>query len=236
MRTRAASFTSLALVLLLLVVVAACGGADVASFQPTEDLRATGEQGQPAAAYEVRAANDRLAVVQVWSRGARVAEDGRTLVSLVAEVQNVGDRPVRLAQEQVRLEAFTRSGAPLPTDLAGVTATAPGGSLAVQAGEVGKVRLDFALRSAVKPDDLGGLRLRWGLAYDDGRGYLQFTEFRRAEPRTYASGVYYDPIFGLYDPFVYGPPYGFRHYFRHRVPVGRVIVVDRDQPRVRDHR
>ena len=38
---------------------------------------------------------------------------------------------------------------------------------------------------------------------------------------------YYDPIYGFYDPFLYGPPYG--HHLRHQVPVRRVIVQDHDR-------
>ena len=55
--------------------------------------------------------------------------------------------------------------------------------------------------------------------------------------------VYYDPIWSLYDPFLYGPPYVHHRYYH--VPVRRIYVRDHDRyqrfdryerPRTRDHR
>jgi hypothetical protein len=217
----------------LALLTCACG-ADQAAFQPTDNVRATAA-GQPAAVYDVRVDSAILAHVQVWSRGAERADDGRTYVHLVAEVQNIGDRPVQLAHDQLRLQAFGRKGAQLrPLRLVHVATERPAQSLQVPPGEAATVHLRFATPSSIDPDRIGGLRLRWALAYDDGRRYLQFTEFQQVSPPVYVEGYrYYDPVFGYYDPFLYGPSHAFFHHHRVRVPVGRVIVVDRDRPRRR---
>ncbi|MBA3456883.1 MAG: hypothetical protein H0T42_27585 [Deltaproteobacteria bacterium] len=39
--------------------------------------------------------------------------------------------------------------------------------------------------------------------------------------------THYDPIYGFYDPFLYGPPYGY--HLRYHAPVRRVIVQERDR-------
>lgn len=211
-------------------LAAACG-ADQAKFRPTENVSATGTTGQPAAAYDVRSDSRQLAHVKVWSRGAHEVQDGRTVVRLAAEVQNVGDQPISLARDQLRLAAFGEDGNRLPaTHLVSVAPGTADGSLVVGPGQVATFDLQFATSTDIDPDRIEGMRLRWGLSYDDERRYLQFTEFRQVPERTYASTVYYDPVYGFYDPFLYGPPYGFRHYLHYHYPVGRVIVVERERP------
>jgi hypothetical protein len=90
------------------------------------------------------------------------------------------------------------------------------------------MKLRFELTVPVAPSNVGALRFRWGVVRDDGERYVQFTEFRRqTEQVAAATHVFYDPIFGFYDPFFYGAPYGYR--LNYYVPVRRVIV----QPRRR---
>jgi hypothetical protein len=55
-----------------------------------------------------------------------------------------------------------------------------------------------------------------------GERYVQFTEFRRQPEQVASAEVYYDPIFGFYDPFFYGPPYGY--HLNYYVPIRRVVV------------
>ena len=203
-------------------LTSACG-ADRASFRPTTHVTTSGHGGQPAASYDVRVDSGTVAQVNIWSRGAYRADDGRTIVRLMADVLNTGDKPVQLGRDHVRLEAFRRGGQPLgQARLIG----ASGAGESIPAGEARTVELWFSMRQPIDPDRIGALRLRWGLGYDDGRRYVQFTEFQRVPERTYARAtVYYHPVFGFYDPFIYGPPY--MYHYRYRAPVRRVIVVPR---------
>jgi hypothetical protein len=162
--------------------------------------------------------------VNVWSGGAWV-EDGRTLARVAIEVLNLGTAPVQLDTNALRLDAYWSSGAQLPPAQL-VSTTSPDASLVVPPNESGVIRLVYQLQ--VSPDDIGSMRLRWAVLHDDGKRYVQFTDFRRV--RDYPTGTavaFYDPIWGYYDPFLYGPPYGYR--MRYRVPVGRVIIRDRDR-------
>ncbi len=214
---------------LLILSLAACG-ADRAEFRPTTGATAESPGGQPAAAYDVRTGRDRdpHVNVHVWSRGA-YAEDDRTFVRMAVEVRNTGTSPVTLEQGALRLEAFDNEGRPLPLPQLART-MAPGGSLTVPPGETGTIQLEFAMPGVQDPDSIGQLRLRWGLYHDDGRRYVQFTDFRRVpEYRYVATGItYYDPIYGFYDPFIYGPPWGYYHY-RYPTPVRRIIIEHRNR-------
>ncbi|HSK03166.1 MAG TPA: hypothetical protein VK932_18065 [Kofleriaceae bacterium] len=213
---------------LLALLVAACG-TDRAAFRPTDNVTAKGPGGQLAAAYDVRSSPDRDPHVQVnvWSRGA-YEEDDRAIVRMSMEVRNTGDELVTLDAETLRLDAFRNSGALLPTAQL-LQIMAPAGALTVPPGEVATIQLVFAIPVDIAPNSIGSLRLRWGLLHDDGRRYVQFTDFRREpEPQYVAAGIsYYHPIYGFYDPFLYGPPYGY--HLRYHVPVRRVFVESRDR-------
>lgn len=215
-----------------LVSVAACG-TERAAFQPTQNVTNAGPGGRLAASYEIRGGpqEDSHVRVNVWSRGAYV-ENGQTMARVAVEVLNSGDDNVRLDANTVRLEAYANDGAPMPAPVL-VRTSAALARMIVAPHETETVRLDYAL--AAKPDDIGSMRLRWGVLHDDGRQYVQFTDFKRVEEPTYVADgvVYYDPVWGFYDPFFYGPPYGYGHH----VPIGRVVVRER-APRVvvRDHR
>ena len=209
--------------LALILLVAACG--ERAAFRPTENVVAEGTGGQPAAAYEIRSepGEQPRATVQVWSRGATRNAD-RTYVDLTLSVRNTGNAPIQLASDALLVQAFTDEGAPLPD---GQLIDIDPRRLDVAPDSVRDFRVRFALPSAVDPDRIGSLRLRWALLHDQGGRYVQFTDFRRIEEAPSAVYVsYYDPMFGFYDPFWYP------HSFQYRVPVQRVIVHDH----VRDHR
>lgn len=208
-----------------LLVVAGC--TDRARFEPTHPT-AQGHGGQPAASYDIRVAPHREAhaVVNVWSKGAAV-EDGRTIARLAVELRNTGDRMLQLEPNELRLDAYT-SDEKLPAPQL-VQIVAQPRSLAVPPGEAATVQLAFAMPVAVDPDRITSLRLRWSVDHHDGRRYVQFTDFQRVEEYPTTTGVYYDPVFGLYDPFLYGPPYV--NQYRFGVPVRRMIVQDRDRDR-----
>ncbi len=215
--------------LLVTLILCACGP-ERASFRPAEHATASGHGGQPAASYEVRAApnEDPTILVNVWSQGAR-SEEGRTHVHLTLEVRNTGRAPVTVDPQQLRLEAYANDGRPLPE---GHLVRIAASEAAVLPGQASTMQLHFALAPQIEPAAIGALRLRWALVHDDGRQYVQFTGFQRVPE----AGVgLYDPVYGFYDPFFYGPPHGFHaHYY---VPVRRVIVRrDRDRDRPRDER
>lgn len=208
--------------LLLATCVAAC--AERASFQPAEGATAVGLGGQPAAAYDVRTDSEHEPTVHVnvWSRGA-VERNGGTVVRLALDMRNAGGQPVRLDPDEVSLTAYGADGRPLgrPARLpAGIDV----GSLVVPAGSARTAQLTFAIPDT-SPDRLESLRLRWGLAVDSSERYVQFTDFARRQ--TYASGALdydYEPFYGFYDPFFYGPPYVVHDRFH--APIRRVVVRD----------
>lgn len=211
----------------LLLASGAC--AERARFRPTENVSAVSPSGQPAASYELRAdqTSDPRITVNVWSEGAR-RQDDRTFLELAVEIRNTGEAAVELDRETVALEAFNTQGTPLPAArLAGVTAER--GSYVVPPRTASTLKLRFELTVPVSPSHVGALRFRWGVVREDGERYVQFTEFRRQpEYVAAATHVHYDPIFGFYDPFFYGAPYGY--HLNYYVPVRRVVVERRARP------
>lgn len=214
---------------LLVSCTLACG-ADRAAFRPSDNVTATGQQGQPAAAYQIKAAADANAhaEVRVWSRGAREGEQATT-IALSVEVRNLGSQPVTLDQNSLELTAIANNGvAMVPPRLVALTEDTPGMGLTVAPASAATYELTFAMPQGVDPDHVGNLRLRWALLHDGGERYMQFTDFRRyVEPSTTqvaGSWGMWSPVYGYYDPFLYGPPYGY--HSRVRVPVGRATVRD----------
>jgi hypothetical protein len=200
-----------------LILLAACG-TERAAFRPTDNVTRAGPGGRLAASYEIRGGpqEDSHVRVNVWSRGAFI-ENGQTMARVSVEVLNTGDDNVRIDKDTLRLDGFANDGAPLPAPVL-VNTNEPLANAVVVPGETQTLRLEYAMTGA-KPDDIGSMRLRWGVVHDDGRQYVQFTDFRRVEDRYVTNGiVYYDPVWGFYDPFFYGHDY--------RVPVGRVVIRD----------
>jgi hypothetical protein len=203
---------------LAFLAVIACGG-DQAAFRPTDHVTSSAPGGQPAASYEIRGGADRAphARVNVWSLGA-YRDDGQTWARIGVELRNTGDRHVSLDVRELQLDAYLAGGAALPP--AQLVRTM--GPVFAMPGEATRIELVYALPANVEPDDIASLRLRWTLEHDDGQRYVQFTDFQRVPEEVTTGVVYYDPIYGYYDPFLYGPPYSW--HLSHRVPVGRVIV------------
>lgn len=204
-----------------MLLAAACG--ERARFQPTQNVNAVSPSGKPAASYELRAdpSDASKITVSVWSEGAK-RHDDRTEVELSVEVRNTGDAPIELDREALSLEAFNSRGTPLPAPRL-VSLVPEKGSHVVAPRGASTMRLRFELGMPVPPSEIGALRFRWGVLRGDGERYVQFTEFRREpEQVAVATGVFYDPIVGFYDPFFYGPPYGY--HLNYYVPVRRVIV------------
>lgn len=224
-----AGMKTFAITLLTMALASTACGPDRAAFQPTTNVSTSAIAGQPAASYDIRTQSGVVAHVKIWSRGAYRAKDGRTIVHLVADMENIGGQPVRIQSDQLRLEAYKPSGAPLPRLL---LTGGRGLREPIPPGEARTVELDFATPASIEPDGIGALRLRWSLGFDDGRRYVQFTEFQRVPEPIYATGVFiYDPIAAFYDPFLYGPPYAY--HYTYRVPVRRVIIGHRDHPQAR---
>jgi len=221
------TLTTTAAAALLLLLAAAC--AERARFQPTQNVNATSPSGKPAASYELRAdprETSRI-TVNVWSEGAE-RHDDRTEVELAVEVRNTGDEAIELDREALTLEAFNTRGTPLPAPRL-VSLVLEKGSHVVAPRSASTMRLRFELGMPVPPSEIGALRFRWGVLRGDSERYVQFTEFRRQpEQVAVATGGYYDPIFGFYDPFFYGPPYGY--HLNYYVPVRRVIIDHRARP------
>ena len=210
-----------------LLLSAGCG--ERARFRPTQEVNAVSPSGKPAASYELRAyeGSEAKITVNVWSEGAE-RHDDRTTVDLAVEVRNTGDDAIQLDRDALALETFNTKGTPLPAGrLVGVTAEK--GSETIAPRSASTLRLRFELGVPVAPTEVGALRFRWGVVRGDGERYVQFTEFRQQQEQVAMAGAfYYDPIFGFYDPFFYGAPYGY--HLNYYVPVRRVIVDHRSRP------
>lgn len=207
----------------LLLIAGACG--ERARFRSTENGSAVSSSGQPAASYELRAdpTSDPKIRINVWSEGAS-RHAGRTFVDLAVEVRNTGDEQVALDVDALALEAFLTKGTPLPVArLAAVLAEK--GSHIVGPRGASMMKLRFELTVPLAPSEVGALRFRWGVVRGDSERYVQFTEFRRNTEQVAAARVLYDPIYGFYDPFFYGAPYGYR--LNYYVPVRRAFVQQR---------
>jgi hypothetical protein len=212
----------------LLLFSAGCG--ERARFRPTQDVNAVSPSGKPAASYELRAyeGSEAKITVNVWSEGAE-RHDDRTTVDLGVEVRNTGDDAIQLDRDALALEAFNTKGTPLPAGRL-VSVTAEKGSETIAPRTASTLRLRFELAVPVAPTEVGALRFRWGVVRGDGEQYVQFTEFRQQQEEqvAMAGAFYYSPIFGFYDPFFYGPPYGY--HLNYYVPVRRVIIGHRTGP------
>jgi hypothetical protein len=217
----------------ILLLLGAC--AETAAFEPTENVTATGHAGQPAAGYDIgkSSGGGPYVHVNVWSDGVGTT-DGQTRLVLALEIRDTGTLPVQLDQRALRLEAFDKDGRQLSSPRL-LRVHSPSGSVSVAPGGAETVRVVYAMPIKISPDAIGSFRLRWSIVRQDGQRYVQFTEFRRA-PDYYGDGlVYYNPVWGFYDPFFYnafywGPPYAFH------VPVQHVIVARGHVGHVRDHR
>lgn len=194
-----------------------------AAFRPTQNVRAVSPTGQPAAAYEIHTARGEQPDVDVfvWSEGAS-RQHGRTAIDASLLVRNRSAAAITLDERALALDAFTAQDRPVP-EPALTRIIADRGTLTVPPGEASTFRLRYELPVALDPDDLGALRLRWALLQRDGEQHLQFTDFRRRpEPTTTTAVVAYDPLFGYYDPFFWGPPVFHRPFVTpHRVIVER---------------
>jgi len=203
------------------LLLLSCG--ERARFQPTENVNAVSPSGQPAASYELRVdqTSDPKISVNVWSEGAS-RHDDRTYVDLSVEIRNSGEDAIELDRSALAVEAFHPQGTPLPAArLAKITAEK--GAYVIGPRSASTLKLRFELMESVSPGQVGALRFRWGVVRGDGERYVQFTEFRRQpEYVAAATRVHYDPIYGFYDPFFYGPPYGY--HINYYAPVRRVIV------------
>jgi len=213
--------------LALLAVLVLAGCTNSAAFLPTESITASGPGGLPAASYDIRSGPDHAPHIRVnvWSTGAFV-DDGRTFTHVDFEVRNTGDEAVSIDPRELRLDSYAEDGGQLPTAQL-VHAMAPGSSMMVPPREASTFHFVFQVPVEIAPDDIGSFRLRWELDHEDGQRYVQLTDFRRV-PDVVATNISsYDPIYGFYDPFLYGPPYG--HHLRHHVPIRRVLVQERER-------
>lgn len=188
----------------ILLLAGAC--AETTSFEPTENVSATGHQGQPAAGYNIgRSATGAPYVhVNVWSDTANLA-DGHTNFTLSFEIRDTGRMPVSLDQNALALEVFDTNGRQLPTARV-AQLQAPGGTITVQPNSATTIRVVFVLPARVAPDNIATMRLRWGIIRADGLRYTQFTAFQQTPQYAYyPSWGYYDPFF--YSPWFWGPSY-----------------------------
>lgn len=194
------------------------------NFVPTENVDAEGLGGQPAALYEIEDSGRRVGRVKVWAEAMR-RQQGATFAHLDLEVQNASDKPIRLDVSGLALEAFDQSDRPFQGIQLTDIHTTGADDLVVAPHQAGTFDLFFNA-DGIAPGNVGSMRLRWVLTYDDGRAYVQFTDFRRSVAPRYGSYYGYYPTYGYYYNPWYGGYWGGYYY-----PIGRTRVIDRGMGR-----
>jgi hypothetical protein len=187
--------------LVVTALIAVGCGSQTEYFRPTEQATAEGTEGEPASSYEIQDEQGKLGEVTVWSEGAAKGEvAGRepTLVHIGMRVENLGDEPLAVDRNELRVEAIDVGDETLPRARL-IAMDPPGGNLTVRPGSEQDFDLYFEVPAGLSPDDLDGFRLRWAVV-DGDRKFLQFTPFVEDE---YAEGAWY-PAYGYYDPWFYG--------------------------------
>ena len=159
---------------ILVLLSGACG--ERVAFHPTENVLEAGRDGHPAASYQVSIANQPAATVDVWSRGAREAQDG-TVIDMTIAIRNTSDHRLALDDTALKLETFASDGSRLPE--ATLIGTNVDYGFELTPGATRKIDIRFSLPSAYSPKQIGGLRLRWGIRRATGEGYTHVTELTR---------------------------------------------------------
>jgi hypothetical protein len=219
------------------VLLGGCASSGPEYFRPAERVTARGDEGEPAASYDIRDASAKLGEVQVWSDNAYRAETtngDQTMVIVGFRVKNLGQAPLLLDAQTLQLEAVTREARRAgPAQLLSVHAvgTAPD-DLTVPPQALRELYATFALPGNEKPSALASFRVRWAVNAG-GRSFAQITPFVEDQAREQAFAAAYEtpfvPVWGFtYDPFFYDPfaPVVIAHH-PVAVAVRRVVVVPR---------
>lgn len=198
------------LALIVAALMSFTGCVSSRAFLPTEHVTGLSPRGdQYAAEYPIVEGGQTLGELKVWSSGAlRDASDDapRTTVRVGFELDNHGDRPIRLDAERLYLEEMPKKnaqpGRSSPAHIEGDTVVPP--------GQARQINVAFELPRSVWPSDVPGFRVAWSVLGE--RAHSRKTPFLRAVetggPDPWSP--YYTPYYGWYYP---GPYLGYRSFY-----------------------
>jgi hypothetical protein len=175
-------------------------------FQPTERVRGVTIQGYRESIYPLMGPHGHFGEAKLWSRGAYRGPGGLTVVHVSIEIHNTSGAHIELAATDVRLD-------PVRTDDGVLTDVAPAETsrFAVAPGTIVEERFHFVLPAGTTPGEVSAFRVRWRVT-NAGQTYSQHTPFvehywRYGYGPRYGYGYHYfcDP----FDPFCFGPGYGY---------------------------
>jgi hypothetical protein len=209
----------------MVAILPGCVTSRAQEFRPAGNAVTTSPQGDPAAAYEVQHQGERMAEVQVWSKGVfKEKNDDPTYLHVGFEARNVGTRPVTLDPSLFSVDVFAPDGKQVNGRLTTLSPADPE-QLNVPPSSARDFEAIFALPRAIGPEDVNSFRVRWGLALEDGNRYVQFTQFTPDTTRNseYAYGYVFAPAWGWYDPFFHDPLLPPAVIVRH-APIRHVVI------------
>jgi hypothetical protein len=165
-----------------IVIVWACGacGPETTSFRATDKTADatsdTKRPGPPAAAYDVRMADQPIAEVHVWSNGGYVSTGDEPMTHVGFEIRNASALPIVFDGDALTLTVFDRAAAALPATR--VTSAEPlsPAQRTIQPGAILLLGAYFAI--PIRPRAVERMVVQWALRAGDQR-YLQVTRFAR---------------------------------------------------------
>src|SRR5512140_3714241 len=159
-------------------VIAACAacGPETTSFRTTDKGDGSERGGPPAAAYDVRLADQAVAQVHVWSNGGYLSAAGEPMTHVGFEIQNTSAQPIVFDGDALDLTVFDASSKALPpSHFTTITPLGPS-QLQIQPGAT--VTLGSYFTIPVRPRAVDTMRIKWSLRARDKR-YIQITRFAR---------------------------------------------------------
>lgn len=160
------------------IVVGACGacGSEATSFRPTDSADRSERPGPPSAAYDVRMAEQPIALVHVWSKGGYLSASEEPMTHVGFDIHNTSARPIVFDSDALALSVFGHTAAALPATR--MTSVEPLGPTErpIRPGET--ILLGAYFLVPVRPRAVETMQVQWALRAGDQR-YLQLTGFAR---------------------------------------------------------
>jgi hypothetical protein len=156
----------------------ACGacGSETTSFRATDKTDDADRPGPPGATYDVRMAEQPIALVHVWSKGGYLSIGDEPMTHIGFEIHNAGALPVVFDGDALALTVFDNTATALPP--ARITSVEPLGPAQRPIRPGATVILGAYFAVPVRPRAVDTMQVQWALRAGDQR-YLQLTRFAR---------------------------------------------------------
>ena len=160
------------------ILVWTCGACapETTSFRPIDKGDGSERPGPPRAAYDVRMADQPIAIVHVWSNGGYVSAGDEPMTHIGFEIHNAGVMPIVFDGGALTVAVFDSAAEALPaTRITSVEPRGPG-QRPIRPGATVILGIYFAV--PVQPRAVATMQVQWALRAGDQR-YLQLTRFAR---------------------------------------------------------